>query len=148
MQMGWGKLFDESENLVGLIGCHADDLICCGEGSQYEDMLKQLQEAFPFGSWRDAQSETIMFCGREMRQGAHGTIYVNQERYALGVTEIPISNQRRQEKDASLTPEERSQFRAVPGALSWRGTQTAPWLCASVSCLQGPFATVTVKDLW
>ena len=72
VQMGWKrsrlepcvfKLFDQHGNLRGLIGCHVDDLICCGEGAEYEQMLCRLQESFPFGSWKDAQHEAIMFVG-------------------------------------------------------------------------------------
>ena len=82
------RLFDHEGELIGIIGCHVDDLVCAGEGPDYEDMLTRLQESFPFGSWRDAQGEAIMFCGCEMRQGADGTIFLNQERYALGISEV------------------------------------------------------------
>ena len=140
------KLFDEDGELVGLIGCHVDDLVCCGVGDKYLYMLKQLQEAFPFGSWKDAQQESITFCGCEVRQDKCGTIRLNQERYAHGVSEVQLSSRRRQEKDSPLTQEERKQFRAVMGALSWRGTQSAPWMCASISYLQGAFNTATIED--
>ena len=118
------KLFDDDGDLIGLIGCHVDDLVCCGKGSKYEDMLCRLQQEFPFGSWKDAQQESITFCGCEIRQDRDGTVRLNQERYAYVVAEISLSSRRRQEKDSSLTQEERKQFRAVLGALSWRGTQS------------------------
>ena len=130
-----------------MIGHHVDDLICCGEGEVYQERLDLLRSAFPFGSWKDAQRESIMFCGCEMRQKADGTIILNQERYACGITEVQLSQARRYEKDQQLTPEERRQFRAVLGALSWRATQSAPWLCASVSYLQGTYSTATVEEL-
>ena len=155
LSMGWSrsrlepcvfKLFNDEGELIGLIGCHVDDLVCCGMGPEYESMLQQLQEAFPFGSWKDAQREGITFCGCELKQDMDGTISLNQERYAYGVSELALSSRRRQEKDSSLTQEERKQFRAVLGALSWRGTQSAPWLCASISYLQGAFGTATIED--
>ena len=155
-EMGWirsrlepcvFKLFGSTGELLGLIGCHVDDLVCVGEGPAYATMLQKLQESFPFGSWRDAQKESIMFCGCEMKQDPDGTIRLNQERYALGINEVNISAKRKQDREAPLTAEERSQYRAVLGALSWRGTQSAPWLCASVSYLQGAFTTACVEDL-
>ena len=141
------KLFNKEGELAGLIGCHVDDLVCCGEGEHYEGMLRKLQDAFPFGSWKDAMRETIMFCGCEMKQETNGTIKLSQERYAHGINEVPLSSARRQEVDLPLTDEERKQYRAVLGALSWRGTQSAPWLCASVSYLQGAFKDANVGDL-
>ena len=134
------RLFGSTGELIGIIGC-------AGEGPAYEAMLCRLQESFPFGSWREAQKEAIMFCGCEMRQGADGTLYLNQERYALGISEVNISAKRRQDREAPLTTEERSQYRAVLGALSWRGTQSAPWLCASVSYLQGAYSNACIEDL-
>ena len=48
---------------------------------------------------------------------------------------------------AEKDQEKKRQYRAVLGALSWRGTQSAPWICASVSYLQGAFTTASVGDL-
>ena len=48
---------------------------------------------------------------------------------------------------AEKDQEKKRQYRAVLGALSWRGTQSAPWICASVSHLQGAFTTASVGDL-
>ena len=38
-------------------------------------------------------------------------------------------------------------LRAALGALSWRATQSAPWLCARVSFLQGCFKSATIEDI-
>ena len=86
------KLFDESGQLTGLIGCHVDDLVCCGGCSKYEAMLQRLQTTFPFGSWKDAMKESIIFCGFEMKQEPDGTIKLNQERYAHGFSKCRCLN--------------------------------------------------------
>ena len=141
------RFFDLEKNLIGLIGCHVDDLVCAGEGSLYQKAIGKLRDSFPFGSWRDAQRESILFCGCELKQHPDFSITLQQERYACGVNEVNISQERKQQRSEPLSPDEKRQFRAVLGALSWRGTQSAPWLCASVSWLQGAYATATVEDL-
>ena len=141
------KLFDSEKNLVGLIGWHVDDLVCCGEGKIYETAIPKLRDSLPFGSWRDAQRESILFCGCELKQSLDYSITLQQERYACGINEVNTSQKRKQQKDEALSPEDKRQFRAVLGAVSWRGTQSAPWLCASVSWLQGAFVSATMEDL-
>ena len=61
--------------------------------------------------------------------------------------ELDISAERRQDPQAPITPEERSQMRQRLGALNWRATQTAPWLLATVSVLQGCVEDGVVSDL-
>ena len=58
-----------------------------------------------------------------------------------------MTRERRAELEDALTEDERKQLRTVLGALSWRATQSAPWMSASVSFLQGCFKDAKVKDL-
>ena len=116
------RLFDSEKNLIGLMGCHVDDLVWAGEGSLYQEAIGKLRDSFPFGSWRDAQRESILFCGCELKQHPDFSITLQQERYACGVNEVNISQERKQQRSEPLSPDEKRQFRAVLGALSWRGT--------------------------
>ena len=83
----------------------------------------------------------------EISQNQDFSVEVNQERYSEGISENQITNQRKLEADQPITEGERKQLRAVLGALSWRSTQSAPWLCASVSFLQGCMKNAVVQDL-
>ena len=141
------RLYDSSDSLCGLIGIHVDDLLCCGHGSFFEDRMQALRGSFPFGSWRDLQESPSMFCGCEIHQKGDFTIELNQERYAEGLSEIPLCRERREQGAEPATEGERKLLRAALGALSWRATQSAPWLAASVSYLQGCFNEATVDDL-
>lgn len=141
------RLYDSNDVLVGLLGAHVDDMLCCGSGSLYEEKVRLLRSSFPFGSWQHAKSEQITFCGCEISQKASGDIHVSQERYALGINEIQMSTHRKTQVDQPATPFETKQLRATLGALSWRATQTCPWICASVSILQGSQTQATVNDL-
>ena len=140
------RLYDDHGRLCGLLGIHVDDVLCRGKGIMFEDRVQVLRESFPFGSWQSLR-DTVTFCGRELRQLDDGSIELNQERYGEGINEIPLTKLRKEQPDAEATEAERKAFRAALGALSWRATQSAPWLAASVSFLQGCFKTARVGDL-
>lgn len=142
------RLYDPGTGeLCGMVGGHVDDLLVCGKGSYFQEQIKALRNTFPFGSWKNAQQETIQFCGCELTQKSDRSIEVSQERYADSISEIPMTKERKSQVTELVTEAERKQFRMILGALSWRATQSAPWLSASVSYLQGCFNTATVEDL-
>lgn len=87
------RLFD-GDSLVGILGIHVDDIITGGDGTLYQQKIKQLREVFPFGSWKDVGSEKVVFCGCELSQHRDGSIYLGQEQYALGLNEIPLERER------------------------------------------------------
>lgn len=58
-----------------------------------------------------------------------------------------MSPQREKDPQAKANTEEKKQLRATLGALSWRATQTCPWLAASVSVLQGKQNDPSIEDL-
>lgn len=141
------RLFDENNNLCGLIGCHVDDLLVTGHGSLFDEKVRELRSSFPFGSWQAAQRETITFCGCELHQDLQFNVFLTQERYSLSINEIPVSVARRREPSSLADESEMKQMRATLGALSWRATQTCPWLAAGVSLLQGKQKSPCVEDL-
>ena len=83
----------------------------------------------------------------EIRQLVDYSVELNQERYAEGLMEIPLSRTRKDQAQEDVDETERKQLRAALGALSWRATQSAPWLSASISYLQGCFKEAKVDDL-
>ena len=44
----------ENDQLVGVIGCHVDDIVVSGHGVLFEKKIAELQHVFPFGSWKEA----------------------------------------------------------------------------------------------
>ena len=82
----------------------------------------RLRERFKFGSLENARDQVIHYCGNEIRQNPD---------------EIPMTKERKEEKESEVNKEEKRSLRQVLGALSWRATQSAPWLLAPVSILQG-----------
>ena len=140
------RLYNDNGKLCALIGIHVDDILCSGAGEVFEERVQCLKKSFPFGAWKSL-SEPTTFCGCELRQREDYTVELNQERYSEGLKEIPLTKSRKEDPEAEVTEQERRLFRTALGALSWRATQSAPWLAASTSYLQGCYKAAKVGDL-
>lgn len=133
--------------VVGYLGIHVDDVLVCGVGSEYDACIQRLRDRFPFGAWTVAMEGSFTYCGCEIQQKPDFSIKVTQERFALSLDEINISLERKNQVDEEVTHLERSAMRKALGGLNWRATQSAPWLLATVSHLQGCIETATVGEL-
>ena len=133
--------------IQGVLGIHVDDVLCGGKGKSYESALERLQNRFSFGSWSNAQETTITYCGMEIAQKSDGSLFLCQERFALGIDEIVLTKERKGDTLAEITTEEKRRMRQTLGSLSWRATQSAPWLLAPVSLLQGAVESGRVCDV-
>jgi hypothetical protein len=140
------RLFSENE-LVGLLGIHVDDIVTSGEGKLYESKINNLRNAFPFGSWKHVGDEKAVFCGCELHQTKDGCLLLGQEQYALGLNEIPLQQDRKRDETSKATEPEKKSMKGLLGAVAWRANQTAPWLSATTSILQGSSQSATVKEL-
>ena len=138
------KLVGPQGDVHGYIGIHVDDIVTGGQGSMYEAKIAELRARYPFGSWQSAQEEAVIYCGCELSQDKDFRIKIRQERFAQGINEIAIQKERQKQGEAEVTVSEKGELRRVLGALNWRATQSAPWLLATVSHLQG---RVEVEDL-
>lgn len=142
------RLIDpQAGEICGFLGVHVDDVVCAGHGEYFQKHVDKLLSSFPFGSWKCAQDETVKFCGCDVRQSAAFDITVTQERFALGIDEVPLDTLRKGQKRDETTTQEKQQMRRALGALNWRAVQTAPWMLATVSHLQGCVESSTVQDL-
>ena len=138
------RLYDSQDQLCRQIGCHVDDLICCGAGAFFKERIQALRDSFPFGAWKALMEEPATLCGCELKQDSDYSIELNQERYAEGINEILfLENVETKVPNRFRTRKEASEGRS--GSLSWRATQSAPG--ASVSYLQGCYKEATVDDL-
>ena len=109
----------EHDMLCGLIGVHVDDVVCSGHGEFYDGKVQALRQTFPFGSWESAQREKVIFCGAELNQNHQCEITMSQERFALGLNEIPLSRDRKHETENETTDEDKKLM---------KGLLIAPWL--------------------
>jgi hypothetical protein len=137
----------EHGSLVGVLGVHVDDVVSSGDGDFYHERIRRLRSVFPFGSWKHAVDESVTFCGCEVKQNLNGSLDVKQERFALGLNEVNMSRERKQQEESAATDEEKKQMKGLLGGLAWRANQTAPWLSATTSILQGHTQAARVKDV-
>ena len=137
----------EHGSLVGVLGVHVDDVVSSGDGDFYRERVRRLRSVFPFGSWKHAVDESVTFCGCEVTQNLNGSLDVKQERFALGLNEVNMSRERKQQEESVATDEEKKQMKGLLGGLAWRANQTAPWLSATTSILQGHTQAARVKDV-
>ena len=106
-----------------------DDIVTSDfrEGDVYEKKVNELRKMFSFGSWNNA---------RNVRQKCCGEIVMTEGRYSLGLSEVNLSRERKQEEQLEATEGERKAMKGL-GVLAWRANQTAPWMAATTSILQG-----------
>ena len=120
------KLLDPNGCVVGYMGVHVDDVVTGGTGDFYTEKIENLRQKYPFGSWQNATESTVIYCGCELAQDRDFRITLNQERFALAVEEINVSQERQRKSEEEATPFEKRDLRKTLGALNWRANQTAP----------------------
>ena len=72
---------------------------------------------------------------------------LSQPQYLEGIKEIPLSTSRRKEREAATTEREKTQLRALLGAISWHAQQVGPHLSAEVSLLLSDITESTVETV-
>ncbi|CAK0843715.1 unnamed protein product [Prorocentrum cordatum] len=96
---------DENEKLMGLIGTHVDDDVVAGSPEFFANQETNLRKMHCCGTWQTAKT-AFHHCGRSLKQSNDGTITCSQREYTESIEKIPISNERRKDKEAKATPEE------------------------------------------
>ena len=80
-----------------------DDLLFGGTKNFQENVFHRLQSKYPFKHVKHGKGE---FLGKFLEQMSDGTIVIQQKEYAEAVTSIPISKERRKQKDQNTTDQE------------------------------------------
>ena len=131
------------QSTAGVIGLHVDDGIC-GGNSLFMSKLDQLEKKYPFGSKKIHQ---FTFTGIEMNQLPNYTIHMNQSKYVKAIHPIHIPKDRKDQRDALVTEDERQALRAIVGSLQYAAVNTRPDLSSRISMLQSSINRATVETL-
>ena len=131
------------QSIAGVIGLHVDDGIC-GGNSFFMSKLDQLEKKYPFGSKKLHQ---FTFTGIEMNQLPNYTIHMNQSKYVKAINPIHIPKDRKEQRDALVTEDERQALRAIVGSLQYAAVNTRPDLSSRISMLQSSINRATVETL-
>ncbi|CAE7758749.1 RE1 [Symbiodinium sp. CCMP2456] len=131
--------------LRGCISGHVDDFLFGGskQDQGWQDILQQIKEKFKWGDW---ESDRFVQCGVQIEQCEEG-FKLSQAKYVDTIREIPLSSQRRRDKHQTTTDREKSQLRALLGAISWHAQQVSPHFSAPVSLLLSEVAQSTVSTI-
>ena len=129
----------------GVVSGHVDDFLFSGaeDDLQWQRIIAQIKEKFKWGDW---EKDNFTQCGVQIRR--HGkNFHLSQSTYLDGVPEVPVNSSRRKRLSESTTPWEKSQLRALLGALSWNAQQVAPHVSADVGLLLSEVNSSTVGTL-
>ncbi|CAJ1455756.1 unnamed protein product [Effrenium voratum] len=121
---------DGKQRVLGLISAHMDDFLITGDESdeRWNLAVKQFHAALKWSPWEEAP---MMHCGVQLQQLPDGGWLLDQEEYCSGLSQVT-----RDGTGKELTENERSQARAVLGAVQWRVYQSGPQHAAKLSHLQ------------
>ena len=136
-------LNDSNNNIIGMLICHVDDLLWAG-GERMDEVMNQIQLAFEFGSLE--LDNSFVYCGRNIEQSTEG-IKVTCPNTAAKVRPIVLTRERRRERDAAATDNEKGQLRSVLGSLGWVTRVCRPDIGYQVNHLQSIQKNAVVSDL-
>ena len=119
---------DGANELKGLI------LFAGGEEDVgWQAIIKAVEERFRWADW-ERDTEGFVQCGvKILTTEEEFTLW--QEQYVENLQEIPISSMRRKNRGDETNDREKTQLRALLGALSWHAQQVAPHIAAEVGLL-------------
>ena len=106
------------KKLLGMIGIHVDDDLILGSKHFFENQVAQLRKMHCYGKWHTSV-EGFFQCGRFIQRQADGSLKCGQNEYSESLMPIPISKERRLNKDARATPSEREALQSGNGKLAW-----------------------------
>ena len=83
---GAAFLMHKRGELIGIIGCHVDDLIYGGTSEFEQQVMKPLMETFNISK---TDYDTFVFCGMTLRQNSDMSITVSQRDYSQTIENLP-----------------------------------------------------------
>jgi hypothetical protein len=132
---------DKSLQLVGLIGVHVDDLLCCGYGPVFDKAMDQLVKDLPFGERKYGK---FVYCGLRVEQPSANLVTVDQNEYIEKLT--PMAH-KHLANDKRIPPSERTNFKGLCGSLGWAVINTQMNCAFDVSWLASRGDEATGADI-
>ena len=128
------------------IGLHVDDLLGTTAPENRKHIKESLIELFSFRDFHEDQ-DVFEFLGVSMSKEAHGGHSCGHGNYLAKLKPITLDKGRMANHDSPVTDKERTQLRALLGALQWAATQTSPHLQAMTSMLAGEVPKATIATI-
>ena len=137
-------LFNDKEEIEGIIGLATDDMIH-GGGKRHWRNMNWLKSSYQMGKFTTGSGT---FTGKQIQVNNDGSMTVHQKNYIENnIQPIPIDRDRKVRKYNRCTEEEKGQLRTLIGGLSWVSKECRPDIAGRVALLQQTMPTPMVKDM-
>ena len=139
-------IYSKEGVVYSAISGHVDDFLFIGKDgcSVWLDLKARIQARF---KWQDWEHNEFVQCGVKVSRKDDGSFELCQRHYVESIPEIVLSRDRRRDKHSATTDGEKSQLRALLGALSWHVGQVGYKYCAHVSLGLSEIPHSTVEDV-
>ena len=129
-----------------VVSGHVDDFLFTGgqEDQGWQSIVQKIKDRFQWGDW---DKDDFVQCGVRVQKTANGGFSLSQPQYVEAIPEIPVNSSRRKQLNEPTTGWEKTQLRALLGALSWHAQQVAPHASAPVGLLLSETNHSTVATL-
>ena len=137
------------KKLEGMIAIEVDDLMTAGH-QIHRDKMAQLQKLFSFGKWVNLQEceDGASFNGRRIKQNPDCGFEVDMEKFVKArLPYVVVPPDRKKQKQAEVTEEERKQARMICGALNWIAKEGRPDAAGVASLMSSRLNKMVVEDL-
>ena len=118
--------------LHGIVSVYVDDFMWAGTTGFKDQVIDKLVNLFLIGN---EESKSFKYVGLNFVE-TKGGCEIDQFQYISTINELQISNERKKNKEDSLTEREKSDFRSVIGQLNWVSTHSRPDISFGVSLLR------------
>ena len=127
-----------------IVGTHVDDDIVATNEWADEHLLPKIKQRFGYKPFAEG---AFVHCGRRVVQHNDFTVELSQRDYALSLTRIDVSLDRRRQPWMMASPDEISALRAGNGKLAWLARHSRIDLMFDVALGQQRIAKATVDDV-
>ena len=105
---------------LGMIGSHVDDFLIVGneQDKRWSQVIEKFHASMRWSLW---EVPPLTHCGVELQQLPDGGWRLDQASFCSKLSQIKEDG-----KHKDLTAQERTQCRAILGAVQWRVYQTGP----------------------
>ena len=125
----------DGNNAVSLLMAKVvDDILLCGKRGVVASFHERMSRKFELG--RFILEKNLIFNRFSIHRADDGSITADMKEFMDTIQKLPLSRERRKEKDSSCTDAEKTSFLGLTGKLNYLGHGTLPPAAFAASHLQ------------
>ena len=142
IKMDYGLfMFVMDDQLIGILTCFVDDMIYGGTDQFEETINSSIKKIFDIGT---ENARSFNYVGISIEQEKDGSIMIDQQQYISSLMPMKMESFN---KDAALSKDESTQFRALVGKLNWLSCITCPEISFEVCWASAVMKNPTGRDV-